>query len=213
MGRPANVEDAFSVEKRYERASLDIFKGYVDKQLQDGESDLEINLATLKLMTTIYPELIDVSVIRKVLILSVSAYPANEFSLCMFQIPERLHNTDELRKVVELAHLLEMTKFNQFWREAESSQELDICKNWRGKIRDFITEVVTLTYQSIDLSDFAELTNLKGKEAEARKLLESKGLSMSGNKVIIQQPDVAADDAQPVQLTAEQLKKVLVSVR
>merc|ERR1719353_810037 len=175
MGRPAKVNEAFTVEKRYERASLEIFKAYVDTQLQDGESDLEINLATLKLML-IYPELIDVSVIRKVLILSVSAYPANEFSLCMFQIPERLHKTDELRKVVELAHLLEMTKFNQFWREAESSGELDECKNWRGKIRDFITEVVTLTYQSIDLSDFCELTNLKGKEADARKLVQSKGL-------------------------------------
>merc|ERR1712118_360038 len=164
-GRPAKVEEAFTVDKRYERGSLDIFKAYVDKQLQDGESDLEINLATLKLML-IYPELIDAGVIRKVLILAVSAYPANEFSLCMFQIPERLHKNDELRKVVELAHLLEMTKFQQFWREAESSKELDECKNWRGKIRDFITEVVTLTYQSIDLGDFADLTNLKGKEAD-----------------------------------------------
>merc|ERR1712118_229766 len=132
------------------------------------------------------------------------AYPANEFSLCMFQIPERLHKTDELRKVVELAHLLEMTKFNQFWREA---------KNWRGKIRDFIAEVVTLTYQSIDMSDFAELTNLKGKEADARKLVQSKVLFLEGDKVIIQQPEAAADDSQPVQLTADQLKKVLVSVR
>merc|ERR1719453_2813806 len=161
----------------------------------------------------IYPELIDVGVIRKVLILSVISYPSNEFSLCMFQIPERLHKTDELRKVVELAHLLEMTKFNQFWREAESSSELDACKNWREKIRDFITEVVTLTYQSIELADFAELTNLKGKETEARKLLQSKGLEISGDKVIIQQPELAADDAQPVQLTSDQLKKVLVSVR
>merc|ERR1711937_319928 len=127
--------------------------------------------------------------------------------------------TDELRKVVELAHLLEMTKFNQFWREAESCANsaeapiLEECKNWRGKTRDFITEVVTLTYQSIDLGDFAELTNLKGKEADARKLLQSKGLTMNGDKVIIQQPDVVADDSQPVQLTQEQLKKVLVSVR
>merc|ERR1719261_533636 len=159
----------------------------------------------------IYPELIDVSVIRKVLILAVSAYPANEFSLCMFQIPERLHKTDELRKVVELAHLLEMTKFNQFWRE--SSPILDECKNWRGKIRDFIAEVVSLTYQSIDMSDFAELTNLKGKEADARKLVQSKGLFLEGDKVIIQQPEAAADDSQPVQLTADQLTKVLVSVR
>merc|ERR1719327_1467290 len=212
MGRPAKVEEAFTVDKRYERGSLDVFKAYVDTQLQDGESDLEINLATLKLML-FYPELMDVAVIRKVLILSVSAYPANEFSLCMFQIPERLHKTDELRKVVELAQLLEMTKFNQFWQEAEKTLELDACKNWRGKIRDFITEVVTLTYQSIDLSDFAELTNLKGKEADARKLVQSKGLFLEGDKVIIQQPEAAADDSQPVQLTADQLKKVLVSVR
>merc|ERR1719453_729689 len=75
----------------------------------------------------IYPELIDVSAIRKVLILAVSAYPANEFSLCMFQIPERLHKTEELRKVAELSQLLEMTKFNQFWREAENCKELDEC--------------------------------------------------------------------------------------
>merc|ERR1719390_76928 len=212
MGRPAKVEEAFTVDKRYERGSLDVFKAYVDTQLQDGESDLEINLATLKLML-FYPELMDVAVIRKVLILSVSAYPANEFSLCMFQIPERLHKTDELRKVVELAQLLEMTKFNQFWQEAEKSSELDACKNWRGKIRDFIAEVVSLTYQSIDMSDFAELTNLKGKEADARKLVQSKGLILEGDKVIIQQPEAAADDSQPVQLTADQLKKVLVSVR
>ena len=32
--------------------------------------------------------------------------------------------------------------------------------------------------------DFAELTNLKGKEADARKLVQSKGLFLEGDKVL-----------------------------
>jgi hypothetical protein len=215
MQRLPEVETAFSPENRYTAESLPIFAKHVDAQLKAGESDLEVNLSILKIMS-IHTGLEDATLIRKVLLLAISAYPQNDFSLCMFQIPERLHTGDKLKRVIDIAHLLELTKFSLFWREAESSKELDECTNWRGKIRGFITEVVMLTYNKIELADFAELVNLKDDKKAARKLVEARGLSIEGSDegdtILINQLE-PVEDAKPMQLTFNQLKDVLVCMR
>lgn len=215
MPRPADVEKAFQVENRYLPESVSVLTKYLDHQLAAGEYDLEANLAILKLML-IHPETSDAAVIRKVLIKTLTHAPAGDFSLCMFQIPERLHKSDELKRIIDLANLLEMAKFHQFWREADTIPDLDTNKGWREAIREFIVEVVTLTYQSIELKDFAELLNLKGKEAEAKKIVQQQGLELQGEQILIKQnlEEVnSPETTMPQQLTLDQLKKVLVAVR
>jgi hypothetical protein len=211
MQRPPEVEAAFAAEKRYDAASLPVFAKHIDAQLKAGKSDLEVNLSALKLMS-IHPESVDTQLYRKILILAICAYPQNDFSLCTFQIPERLQTSDELKRIVEIAHLLELTKFSQFWRDAESSGELNECAGWRDKIRSFITEVVMMTYNKIDLSDFVELVNLKDDKAAARKLVEQHGLTFEGDIIQISVLE-AVEEVKPTQLTFNQLKEVLVCMR
>jgi translation initiation factor 3 subunit K len=213
MQRPAEVEAAFKVDKRYSVESLPVLVKHLDSQLKSGSYDLEANLAILKLML-IHPTSSDAAVIRKVLMKAVLFAPNGDFQLCMYQIPDRLHKTDELKRLVDLAHLLEMAKFQQFWREAEAFTDLNAVSGWREKIRAFIVDVVALTYQSIDMKDFCELLNLKGKEADAKKLVKEHGLELKGETILIKQEEAApVESAQPQQLTLDQLKKVLVSVR
>merc|ERR1719478_2017142 len=138
MPRPAEVEAAFAVDKRYSPASVPTLAKYVDTQLKTGEYDLEVNLAVLKLML-IHPETSDAAIIRKILMKALLSVPSSDFQLCMYQIPERLWKSDDLKRIIDLANLLDLAK----------------CKGWREAIRTFIVDVVVLTYQSIELKDFA----------------------------------------------------------
>merc|ERR1712093_908557 len=159
--------------------------------------------AILKLML-IHPETSDAAVIRKVLMKALLSAPNGDFQLCMYQIPDRLHKSEELKRLVDLAHLLEMAKFQQFWRDAEQFSDLNVMKGWREKIRAFIVDVVTLTYQSIDMKDFCELVNLKGKDAEAKKIVQEQGLEMQGDTILIKQEEAPAENAAaPQQLTLD----------
>jgi hypothetical protein len=214
MPRPAEVEAAFQVDKRYSPASVPTLAKYVDTQLATGEYDLEVNLAVLKLML-IHPETSDAAIIRKILMKALLSVPSSDFQLCMYQIPERLWKSDDLKRIIDLANLLDMAKFQQFWREAATVSDLDSCKNWREAIRTFIVDVVILTYQSIELKDFAELLDLKGKEDEAKKLIPKDKVDLQGDTLMIKHEEEAAavEAAPPQQLTLDQLKKVLVSVR
>merc|ERR1712228_649636 len=84
---------------------------------------------------------------------------ATDFSLCMYQIPEKYHKN--LEGVVNLAQQLEMAKFKNFWKETESvTFDLESVHDWRGAVRNFIAGVVSSTYRSIKIDQLAELLNL-----------------------------------------------------
>merc|ERR1712060_574630 len=117
------------------------------------------NLAVLKLYL-LYPEESKVEMMESILLKALLAFPAADFSLCMYQIPERYHgDTGELRDVVKLAQQLEMAKFKGFWKMAAESELLSPVTGWQTSVRGFIAGVVAATYRSIRSDELCELLN------------------------------------------------------
>merc|ERR1712151_634851 len=103
--------------------------------LRSGEYDLDANLAILKLYL-LYPEETDVEVIERILLKALMAFPDTDFSLCMYQVPEKYHK--ELKDIMALAQQLEMAKFSKFWKDAETYDRLKEASKWQEKIQSFI---------------------------------------------------------------------------
>merc|ERR1712046_172046 len=106
----------------------------------------------------LHPALTDVDTVEKTLLKALMAFPAADFSLCLFQIPERFHAN--LKDIVGLARQLEMAKFKTFWKDAEEVALLNEAKGWQDAVRNFIAGVVSATYRSIKKDQLAELLNL-----------------------------------------------------
>jgi translation initiation factor 3 subunit K len=54
--------------------------------------------------------------------------PHTDFALCMYLIPEKLHNEEPIRILTSLAHLLETAQFEAFWVEANTCKAVDARK-------------------------------------------------------------------------------------
>mmetsp|Transcript_26817 Transcript_26817/g.61087 ORF Transcript_26817/g.61087 Transcript_26817/m.61087 type:complete len:217 (+) Transcript_26817:73-723(+) len=162
---PEQALELLSGGGRYDRKIVTDLEGYVKEQLSSGSYDIDANLALLKLYL-LYPEDTQVEIIEGVLLKALMAFPATDFSLCMYQIPEKHHQS--LKDVVKLAQQLEMAKFKAFWKETESVEILGQAKGWQAAVRSFVAGVVASTYRSIKVEQLAELLNLQpGAELEA----------------------------------------------
>eukprot|EP00747_Dinoflagellata_sp_TGD_P164613 gnl/TRDRNA2_/TRDRNA2_184777_c0_seq1.p1 gnl/TRDRNA2_/TRDRNA2_184777_c0~~gnl/TRDRNA2_/TRDRNA2_184777_c0_seq1.p1 ORF type:complete len:220 (-),score=62.61 gnl/TRDRNA2_/TRDRNA2_184777_c0_seq1:55-714(-) len=160
---PPEVEELLRGGGRYDPTILPQLEAHLKDQLEKGTYDLEANLAILKLYL-LQPDETKVEIIEGILLKALMAFPATDFSLCMFQIPQKYHTN--LRDPVKLAQQLEMAKFKAFWKEAESVEILATAKGWETAVRTFIAGVVSATYRSSRKAELAELMNLAVKEVE-----------------------------------------------
>lgn len=164
MATALQIEELLKGDYRYEKDVLPELVAYIDTQLKEGTYDIDANLAILKLYL-IYPDETDVAVIERVLVKALMAFPDTDFSLCMYQIPEKYHVN--LKDIMQLAQQLEMAKFVKFWKDAEGVEALTQAKGWKEKIRSFIAGVVSATYRSIKSEQLLELLNLPKGELDA----------------------------------------------
>jgi len=136
---------------------------FVKEQLRKGTYDLDANLAMMKLYL-LFPEETKVECMAGILLKALMAFPATDFALCMYQMPEKYHQAPELKEVVNLAQQLEMAKFKAFWKEAETVEVLKKAKGWEESVRDFISGVISNMYRSIRSEQLMELLNISKKE-------------------------------------------------
>merc|ERR1719191_1245278 len=163
---PSHIEQLLSGGGRYDIDILPQLEEYLQEQLDKATYDLEANLAILKLYL-LYPEEAKVRVYEGILVKALTAFPATDFALCMYQIPEKHHA--QLKYPISLSQHLEMAKFKAFWKaaeeqatavkEAENSEVGGIsrAKKWQEAIREFVCGVVSSTYRSIRGEQLAEL--------------------------------------------------------
>jgi translation initiation factor 3 subunit K len=173
MTSKAQIEQLLADGGRYDVEILPQLEEYLEKQLKEGAYDLEANLALLKLYL-LNPEQTKVPVYEGILVKALMAFPATDFALCMYQIPEKHHAT--LKKVEQLSQHLEMAKFKAFWKAAEEQVAADNndkeaagisrAKGWQDAIRKFVCGVVTSTYRSIKCDQLADLLNMDAKSLD-----------------------------------------------
>lgn len=136
----------------------------MNEQLAQNTYDPDANLAILKLYL-LYPEHAKVEVIELILVKALMAFPATDFSMCLFQIQEKFQQQLE-GGVIKLSQQLEMAKFKNFWSECEQVEALKKAVGWEDAVRRFIAGVVQATYRSIHISQLAVLLNLPASDLE-----------------------------------------------
>merc|ERR1719444_505047 len=159
------MEELLSGDGRYEASSLPKLEGYVQEQLSKGTYDLDVNLATLKLYL-LYPDESKVEIMEAILLKALLAFPAADFSLCMYQIPEKYHQ-----------NVREMAKFKAFWKMAAETDMLNQVTGWRAAVQQFVAGVVSATCRSIRSDELLELLDIK--QADLDKLIKERGWNRS----------------------------------
>jgi translation initiation factor 3 subunit K len=177
MSSPSDIEAILQDGGRYDPAILPLLEEHLKEQLRKGTYNLDANLAMMKLYL-LFPEETKVECMAGILLKAVMAFPATDFALCMYQIPEKYHQAPELKEVIHLAQQLEMAKFKSFWKECEGVEALSQASGWQNAVRSFIAGVVASTYRSIKSDQFAEYVNLpQGPELEA--VIKARGWTRS----------------------------------
>jgi len=156
--------------KRYDPTVLPDLESYVKEQIQQNFYDLEANLAVLKLYQY-QPSLSNTDIISKILIKSLMALPANDFSLCMFLIPDQLLiDNAQLVALQAVSDLLETAKFPLFWKKLEDdlviSELLKQVPGFDASIRKYILDLLSITYQRMPTNFLKEVLAIKDEELE-----------------------------------------------
>ncbi|CAK0907502.1 unnamed protein product [Prorocentrum cordatum] len=118
---PEEMGKLLSGKERYSADSVAPLEACLEDQLKTGSYSLDANLALLKLYL-LFPDMTNKEIVEGILLKALMAFPATDFSLCMYLIPEKFH--EELKSVTELASELELAKFKSFWKKTESVEGL-----------------------------------------------------------------------------------------
>lgn len=180
----------------YDTKVLSDLEKYVVAQVKTGTYDFDANRYLLKLYT-FAPDTIKIDVVQKVLLLSLKQLPQPHFLACTYLLREKLHEDEEIKRLVKLSGLLETAQFKKYWQEVQESKTrtmLDKIPKFDASIRKFIASTIANTYQTIPLSSVKDLLNLSS-AAELDGFIASSGweqFTLDGVKCI----RFAADSSQ-----------------
>jgi len=166
---------------RYNIEILPQLETYVQHQLKDQTYHLESNLTILKFYQ-FHPEKIQKFTVGQILCKALMNLPHNDFALCMYLIPEKLHEEEPIHILTCLSQLLEICHFSEFWIEAKTCRELlDTIPGFDDSIRGFIIGVVTISYQTIPKDFLSEVLNMHGTDLDA--LITARGWHQTSDTV------------------------------
>lgn len=183
---------------RYDPSILPRLEEFVNYQVEHEFNDAEANLAVLKLYQ-FYPDKYNASIVTKILVKALMNLPSTDFLCALYLIPERRQVDEPIPVISRLASLLETGKYIEFW--AESGACIDLLNSVPGSlpaIRDLMFNVISRTYQKIDLANLQNIVNLD--EDELRESLTTRGWSIDGESVTCPQ----SDDNQPRPRTTDE---------
>lgn len=167
--------------RRYDPSILPRLEEFVNCQVTHSFCDPDINLAVLKLYQ-FYPDKYNASTVSKILIKALMNLPSTDFLCSLYLIPERRQVDEPIPVISHLASLLDTGRFNDFWAASGTCAELlTSVPGSLDAVRDFMIEVVSRTYKTIDLSTLADILNLD--QGNVAKIIEAKGWSIAGGLV------------------------------
>jgi len=142
---------------RYNPENLNILERYVEAQAAENTYDLEANLAVLKLYQ-FNPVYYQAQTVCLILLKALTNLPHTDFTMCKCLIDASRFEEDSLKRIVELADLLETCQFQVFWAQLLDASDLTMgVSGFEDSIRKFVCHVVGITYQVIRKSVLREL--------------------------------------------------------
>ena len=95
--------------------------------------------------------------------------PHNDFTLCKCLIDAHRLDEELIARICELADLLELCQFTEFWEVINRFPEVTMkVANFEDSIRKFICHVISITYQTIHKATLQELLGVDS-ELHARE--------------------------------------------
>eukprot|EP00035_Acanthoeca_spectabilis_P020343 m.432416 g.432416 ORF g.432416 m.432416 type:complete len:237 (+) comp17431_c0_seq1:74-784(+) len=198
------IADLLRSIERYNPGNLTDFAKYIKATCEDQSYDIEAYLAVLKLYQFNPVQVkLDVETTRTILLKALTALPKNDFSLCLYLLPESSHRDPAIATLIELYKSLDTCFFQEVWDFLKIEKDLLKCKvlvdgpdgspthvpveivGWVDSIRQYIAHVITATYQVVDVKvASAMLGGLAG--AELKAFAEKQGWQMAeGNKIFV----------------------------
>ncbi|XP_039283889.1 eukaryotic translation initiation factor 3 subunit K [Nilaparvata lugens] len=143
--------------ERYNPSRLDMLEQYVRKQIVDNSYDLEANLAVLQLYR--FNKNFEVDITCKILLKALTNFPHTDFILCKCLLTQTLCQDPRIQGIIELANYLECCRFQEFWEKVNSLKDSTInsITGFHDSIRKFVCHVVSITYQTINAGELAEM--------------------------------------------------------
>jgi translation initiation factor 3 subunit K len=165
----------------FESNLVDKLEDYVNQQLKENTFDMEANLHLLRLYQ-IFHDKSSVEGVRKVLLKALMNLKDNAFTLAMYLVPEKYHNDSQVEALSQLAKLLEVAQYDEFWKQAETHKDtVQAATGFNHAVRDFILDILLITYRTVDMPFLVEALNLK--ETELKTYLQMKGMKLEGGYV------------------------------
>merc|ERR1712156_644129 len=153
----ANVARLLEGIDRYNPENLTTLERYVSLQAEENVYDLEANLAVLKLYQ-FNPMYFQATVVAQILLKALTNLPHNDFTLCKCLIDTKKLEEEIIASICELADLLELCRFTEFWDIIQRFPEVTMnVQEFEDSIRKFICHVVSITYQTIHKTELQEL--------------------------------------------------------
>jgi len=146
--------------ERYNPDNLQKLEHYVELQAKENMYDLEANLSVLRLYQ-FGPTLYRSNIVNLILLKALTNLPHTDFVLCKCLLTQDHLEETQINQVMNMADLLEMCKFKQFWEEASKSTEItSAVLGFDDAIRKYVSHVVNITYQTIEVSILKELLGI-----------------------------------------------------
>lgn len=184
--------------ERYNPGNLALFTNFVKETCQDGTYELEPYLAVLKLYQ-FNPAKFDLETTKTILLKTLTNLPANDFTLCLYLLPEEQHQEPSIAAFIELAYMLESCMFSQFWEylklnanilaakvkitHDKMDQHVPVeIKGFTESIREYVAYVIKITYQVISTKIASDMLGISG--AELQEFAGKKGWKIQADDTI-----------------------------
>eukprot|EP00037_Helgoeca_nana_P006282 m.57988 g.57988 ORF g.57988 m.57988 type:complete len:237 (-) comp17161_c0_seq1:1480-2190(-) len=198
------IADLLRSIERYNPGKLPDFARYIKATCEDQTYDIEAYLAVLKLYQFNPGQVkLDIETVRTILLKALTALPKNDFSLCLYLLPEACHHDKAIAVLIELYKSLDTCYFEDVWDFLRGEKDLLKCKvrvdgedgthehvaveivGWVDSIRQYVAHVIMATYQVVDVKVASSmLGGLKG--AELKAFVEKLGWQMAeGDKIFV----------------------------
>ncbi|EGC33144.1 hypothetical protein DICPUDRAFT_37235 [Dictyostelium purpureum] len=136
---------------------------FLDIQINEDVYLFQANSTLLKLYQ-FNPTHLNKDAIAKMLAKALMNFPCNDFLFLSYMIPSTIQKEEPLLKLFVLNNYLETCRFKEAWTHINAHSFFSEIPAFTNNIRNFISGVLSITYQNISLSMLGELLNLPSQE-------------------------------------------------
>lgn len=158
-------------------AGLPPLTEFLDEQMANASTySLDNNVGILKIYT-LYRHIADPIVIQKILVQCLTQLPANDFNICIAQVPLPTQEHPVIAELIALHNLLQNCLFSKFWEAAQkpmadkSGMPFIEVPGLRDSVRRFILGVVPLVYMQMSVPELRSMLNYESNCEEFEQML------------------------------------------